>query len=162
MGRMCWVWVVQFWVLTVVRHAILVEFSHFFSSQIGHFQIPVECQAVQFIVEPIRQLALVLELGKYPPTHAILTPAISPITGRLVEGGSVLFFPVQAQTTCPLPTSAGCALCIKHIPGSSKSNNRGILLEQTTLPPYCTVWQYRRDIKDTKHDFSKYILLGAD
>ena len=53
---------------------------------------------------PSAHLALVLELRRYPPSGAVLTPAISPMTGRLVEGGNVLFLPVQVQKTCPLPT----------------------------------------------------------
>ena len=36
------------------------------------------------------------------PQGSILTPVISPISGRLVEGGSV-FLPVWVQRTCPLP-----------------------------------------------------------
>ena len=31
------------------------------------------------------------------------TPAVSPIIARLVKDGNVLFLPVQAQRTCPLP-----------------------------------------------------------
>ena len=37
-------------------------------------------------------------------SDAVLTSAILPITGRLVEGGNILFLPVQIQRTCPLPT----------------------------------------------------------
>ena len=50
---------------------------------------------------PSAHLALVLELLGHPPSDAVLTPAISPITGRLVEGWRVLFLPVQVQRTCP-------------------------------------------------------------
>ena len=39
-------------------------------------------------------LALVLEPWRHPPSEAVLTRAISPITGRLVEGGSVWFHPM--------------------------------------------------------------------
>ena len=39
-------------------------------------------------------LALVFELWRHRHSDAMLTPAISPITGRLVEGGSVLFLPI--------------------------------------------------------------------
>ena len=52
---------------------------------------------------PSAHLALFSELWRYLPSDAVLIPAISPITGRLVEGGSVLFLPVQVQMTCPLP-----------------------------------------------------------
>ena len=34
----------------------------------------------------------------------MLTAAISPVTGRLVEDGSVFFLSVQVQRSCPLPT----------------------------------------------------------
>ena len=40
-----------------------------------------------------------------PPSDALWTPAILPITGRLSEGGSILFLPVQVQRTYPLPTT---------------------------------------------------------
>ena len=50
---------------------------------------------------PSAHLALVFELWRYPPSD-VLTPAISPKTGRLVESGSVLFLPAQVQTTCPM------------------------------------------------------------
>ena len=40
------------------------------------------------------------ELWRYPPSDAVLTPAISPIS---VEGRGVLFLPVQVQRTCPCP-----------------------------------------------------------
>ena len=36
----------------------------------------------------------------------MLTPTLSPITGRLVEGGSV-FLPVKVQRTCPLEAHEG-------------------------------------------------------
>ena len=51
---------------------------------------------------PSAHLALVFVLWRYPPSDAVLTPAISPITGRLVEGGSI-FLPVQVQRTCSQP-----------------------------------------------------------
>ena len=38
-----------------------------------------------------------------------MTPAISTITGGLLEGGGVLPLPVQVQRTCPLP-SLSCPL----------------------------------------------------
>ena len=49
-------------------------------------------------------LALSFLLWRYLPSHTMLTPAILPINGRLVEGGSVFFLPIQVQRTCPLPT----------------------------------------------------------
>ena len=49
-------------------------------------------------------VALVFVLWKYLPSDAVLTPAISSITGRLMEGGSV-FFPVWVQRTGTLPWS---------------------------------------------------------
>ena len=53
---------------------------------------------------PSAHLAFFFELWRYPPSDVVLTPAISSITaGRLVEGGGVLFLPVQVQRTCPLP-----------------------------------------------------------
>ena len=52
---------------------------------------------------PSAHLALFFKLWRYPPSDAMLTPAISPITGRLEEGGSVLFLPVKVERTCPLP-----------------------------------------------------------
>ena len=58
---------------------------------------------------PSTHLALVLELRRYPFSHAELTPAISPITGRLVEGGNVSFLPVQVQTDLPI------ARVIRHL-----------------------------------------------
>ena len=51
---------------------------------------------------PSIHLALVFELWRYLPSDAVLTPAISPITGRLREGRSVLLLPVQIQRTHPL------------------------------------------------------------
>ena len=51
---------------------------------------------------PSTRLALFFELRRYPPSDALLTPAISPITGRLMEGGGILFLPVQVQRTCPM------------------------------------------------------------
>ena len=54
---------------------------------------------------PSNRLALVFELWRYPPSDAVLTSAMSPITGTLVEGGSVLFLPIQVQRTSPLPST---------------------------------------------------------
>ena len=54
---------------------------------------------------PSAHLALFFKLWSYPPSDVMLAPAISPITGRLVEGRSVLFLPVRVQRTCPLPTN---------------------------------------------------------
>ena len=53
--------------------------------------IPLEVKhvAVEIIMEPFCPLVLVFELGRYPPDDAVLTPAISPITGRLVEGRNI-------------------------------------------------------------------------
>ena len=51
---------------------------------------------------PSTHLALFFKLWRYPPSDAMLTPAISPITGRLIEGRSLFFLPVQVQRTCPL------------------------------------------------------------
>ena len=53
---------------------------------------------------PSAHLALLFLLRRYPPSDAVLTPAILPITGRIVEGGNVLFLSVQVQGTCPLQT----------------------------------------------------------
>ena len=50
--------------------------------------------------KPSTHLALFFELWRYPPSDAMLTPAISPITGRLVEGGR----------TCPLCQCDGVEL----------------------------------------------------
>ena len=47
----------------------------------------VEHVAVEFVVEP----SVVFEPWRHPPSDAVLTPAISPVTGRLLESGSVLF-----------------------------------------------------------------------
>ena len=53
---------------------------------------------------PSTPLALVFELWRHHlPSDAVLSPAVSLITGRLVEGGKVLFLPIQVQRTCPLP-----------------------------------------------------------
>ena len=52
---------------------------------------------------PSAHLALFSKLWRYSHSNAILTPAISPITGRLVEGASVLFLQAQVETTGPLP-----------------------------------------------------------
>ena len=49
--------------------------------------LQIEHVTVEFIVEPFRPS------GPYPPSDAVSTPTISPITGRLVEGESV-FLPV--------------------------------------------------------------------
>ena len=57
---------------------------------------------------PSAQLALFFELWRYPPSDAVLTSAISPVTGRLVEGGSVLFLPAQVQRTRPLLPCCAC------------------------------------------------------
>ena len=65
--------------------------------------IQVEHVAVEFIVEPFSPLALFFELRRHPLSDGVLTPGISPLTRRLVEGGAVLFLPVQVQRTCPLP-----------------------------------------------------------
>ena len=56
-------------------------------------------------LNPSAHPALVFKLWGYPPSDAVLTPAISPITGRIVEpeGGGILFLPVQVQRTYPLP-----------------------------------------------------------
>ena len=56
---------------------------------------------------PSAHLALVIERWRYPPSDAVLTPAISPIIGRLMEGGNVLFFPIQVQKDL---TTAQCSL----------------------------------------------------
>ena len=47
-------------------------------------------------------LTVLCEPWRHPPSDVLLTPAILSITRRLVEGGSVLFLPVQVQRTCPL------------------------------------------------------------
>ena len=60
---------------------------------------------------PSAHLALFFKLWSYPPSDVVLAPAISPITGRLMEGRSVLFLPAHVQRTCPLPTNI-CVLCI--------------------------------------------------
>lgn len=62
--------------------------------------LQVKYVAVKCIVEPT-DLAIVFELWRHLPNDAVLTPAISPVTGRLVEGGSILFLPVQVERTCP-------------------------------------------------------------
>ena len=67
--------------------------------------------AVGFFMEPFRPFGpIVLELWRHPPIDAALTPAISPITGRLVEGGSVLFLPYWSKGSvhCPHITSLPC------------------------------------------------------
>ena len=60
--------------------------------------------AFEFVVEPFRPSGPSIRTMKTSahPREVVLTPAVSPITGRLVEGGSVLFLPVHAQRTCPL------------------------------------------------------------
>ena len=52
---------------------------------------------------PSAHLALVFGLWRHSPSYAVLTPAISLISGTLMEGGSVLFLPVQVQRTCRVP-----------------------------------------------------------
>ena len=59
--------------------------------------LQVENVAVEF-VEPFRPSGPCLRTKKISAPYAVLTPAISPITGRLVEGGSV-FLPT-ALITC--------------------------------------------------------------
>ena len=59
---------------------------------------------------PSAHLALFFLLWRYPPSDAVLTTAILPLSRRLVGGGSILFLPVQVQKTCPLPQS----LCRSH------------------------------------------------
>ena len=51
--------------------------------------------------KPSALLSLVFELRRYPPSDAVLTPVISPITGRLVEGENVVFLPIQVQKNLP-------------------------------------------------------------
>ena len=84
---------------------------------------------------PSALLPLVFELSRYPPSDVVLTPAISPITGRLVEGGNVVSLPMQIQqdlptahiiqyTTPPLQTSMchiGCRLS-----GETSVNSCGV------------------------------------
>ena len=41
------------------------------------------------------------------PGDAVLTPAISAITGRLVEGRSVLLLPAQSKEPAPCPAMCG-------------------------------------------------------
>ena len=68
--------------------------------------LQVDHVAVEFIVQPFcpsGPFLLTMIVWRYPPSDAVLTPAILPITGRLVEGGSIWFLPVQVQRTCPLP-----------------------------------------------------------
>ena len=64
---------------------------------------------------------LLFELWRYPSSDAMLTPAISPLTGRLMEGRNILFLPIQVQRTCTLPTvhqhhkkELGCFLGFHH------------------------------------------------
>ena len=47
-------------------------------------------------------LALFFLLWKYLPSDVVLTPAILPIPGRLVEGRSILFLPIQVQAHLPV------------------------------------------------------------
>ena len=51
--------------------------------------LQVEHEAVESIVEPFRPSGRCLRTRKISAQCAVLTPAISPITGRRVEGGSV-------------------------------------------------------------------------
>ena len=54
-------------------------------------------------LNPSTHLVLVFEVWRYLLSDAVLTPAVLPETGRLVEGGSILFLPVQVQRTSPRP-----------------------------------------------------------
>ena len=60
--------------------------------------LQVEHVAVEFTLLPIWLFS-----SNHEDIHPVM-PAISPITGRLLEGRSVLFLPVQVQRTCPLKT----------------------------------------------------------
>ena len=83
---------------------------------------------------PSTHLAFFFELWRYPPSDAVLTTAISPITGRLVEGGSVLFFPVQVHRTCLLPMEQGKATTVQDRSGKCFTEEQDILNRWTE---YC-------------------------
>ena len=97
---------------------------------------------------PSTHLALFSELWRYPPSDAVLIPAISPITGRLVEGRSVLFLPIQVQTTCPLPlqkvTSANkwcwSTLHSKSIPQSGRISQAAVSNAQNLPSQFNYCW----------------------
>ena len=64
--------------------------------------LQVEPWPLSSLCNPSANLALVFVPRRYTSSNDMFTPAISPITGRFVEGGSV-FLPVQVQRTYPLP-----------------------------------------------------------
>ena len=98
----------------------------------GPIPLQVEHVTVELIVEPFRPFALFFQVCRYPSSDVVVTPAISPITGRLVEGGSVLFLSVQVHRTCPPPpptpnTHTHAHTCTKNISeGLSQSVKSGI------------------------------------
>ena len=46
-------------------------------------------------MNPYARLAIVFDLWEHLPGDAVLTPAISPIIGRFVEGRSAIFLPPE-------------------------------------------------------------------
>ena len=97
---------------------------------------------------PFAHLALFSEPWRYQPSDAVLTPAISPITGRFMEGGNILFLPVQVQMTCPLPpkkvTSANKlgwrTLHSKSIPESGRISQAAVSNTQNLPSDFNYCW----------------------
>ena len=83
---------------------------------------------------PFAHLALFFKLRRYPPSEAVLTPGISPISGRFVEGGSILFLPVQVQRTCPLPARKELYISYKDHITNKGSPCKALASNQTTQP----------------------------
>ena len=65
----------------------------------------VEHLAVEFLWNTSAYLALFFELWRHPSSDAVLTPAISSITGRPIDyrGQEHLILSIQAQRASPLP-----------------------------------------------------------
>ena len=98
----CWSWWQPIW------YGIVPCFHHVMCYEQGTtWQSPSLFRSNMWLLSsswnPSAHLAHVLELWRYSPSVAMLTPAISPLSGRLMEGGNILFLPVQVQRTCPLP-----------------------------------------------------------
>ena len=105
---------------------------------------------------PTAHLALFSRLWRYPSSDAVLTPAISSISGRLVESGSVLFIPVQIKRTCPLPpknVTLAKKLCwsrlhSKQIPESGRTSQAAVSNTQNLSSELNYCW-----VKTTKQTY---------
>ena len=103
--------------------------------------LQVEHVAVEFVVEPFRPFGPSLRTMKTSAQWCRVDTSYFPIAGRLVERGSVLFFPVQVQRTCPLLTvrlTATKRQQVQQERDNQKKKKKPINSDEGTIPKLIT------------------------